>query len=166
MQSIDFQGIKFVADKALSPIPIEVLASVESRLGFTFPDDYREFITTIGAGYYIDFHLQIWPPQMIVDDFLPEAQDRLAEFWFWDDSPEILTQAQAVECVPLFGSDDGDDILFHPSDRSRWFILQHDVEDETVIVVHSFQELCRFYLQRYEELKAPYRFSPDELEAD
>jgi hypothetical protein len=157
MQSIDFQGITFVADKALCPIPIEVLASVESRLGFTFPDDYREFITTIGAGH-TEFHLRIWPPQMIVDDFLREAQDRLAECWFWDDSPEILTQAQAVECVPLFGSDDGDEVLFHPSDRSRWFLLQHDVEDETVIVVRSFQEVCRFYLQRYEELQEPYGF--------
>jgi hypothetical protein len=157
MQNINFQGMTFIPDGALSPVPIEVLESVEAQLGFIFPEDYREFITMVGAGE-TEFHLGIWSPRMILEDGMREVQERLAEFWFWDNSPEILTQAQAVECVPFFGSADGDDILFHPSDRSQWFILQHDVEDETVIIVHSFEELSRFYLQRYDELQAPYGF--------
>jgi hypothetical protein len=157
MQSIDFQGITFIPNALPSPISIESVESVEARLGFAFPEDYRRFVMTLGAGE-TEFHVQARSPQMILEHDLQEAQDRLAEFWFWDHSLEILAQARAIECVPFFGSADGDDILFHPSDRSRWFILQHDVEDEPIIVVHSFQELCRFYLGRYEELEAPYEF--------
>jgi hypothetical protein len=166
MQSIDFQGLLFIPNAPLSPVSREVLESIESSLGFTFPEDYREFVMTLGVGE-TEFHLQALSPRKIAENELWNSQDLLAEFWFWEDSPDILTQAQAIECAPFFSSSDGDQILFHPSDRDRWFILQHDVEDETVIVVHSFRELCRFYLQRYDELQAPYRFEVwSKLEAD
>jgi hypothetical protein len=92
MQNINFQGITFTPNEALSPIPIEVLESVEAQLGFIFPEDYREFIMTVGAGETA-FHLGIWPPQGILEVDMRSA--------------------------------DGDDIPFHPSDRSQWFILQH-----------------------------------------
>jgi hypothetical protein len=157
MQSIDFQGITFISDEPFSPISMEVLESVEAQLGFNFPDDYRKFITTLGVGE-TEFHVEARSPQGILKFDLGDVKSRLSEFWFWDNSPDILTQAQAIECVPFFSSADGDDILFHPSDPGRWFILEHDVSEETIIVVHSFQELCRFYLRRYEELQAPYQF--------
>ncbi len=162
MHSIDFQGITLISDSPLSPVSIEELESVEARLGFNFPEAYRAFITTLGIGE-TEFHIRTLPPQLILDDYLLEVQERLSEFWFWDRSPDILTQAHAVECVPFFDSPDGDDILFHPSDRSRWFILPH--EEEEIFVVHSFQELCTFYLQRYDDLQPPYKFDVMECAA-
>ena len=155
MQNIDFQGVIFIPDLPLLPISIESLESVEAQLGFTFPDDYRAFITTLGTGE-TEFGFGAWSPKDILKVGIGEMRSRLSEFWFWDKSPDILTQSQAIECVPFFVSGDGDDILFHPSDRKHWFILGH--EEEMVIVVHSFQELCNFYHQRYEDLQAPYRF--------
>jgi hypothetical protein len=154
MQSINFQGIIFISDTLLSTVSIEELEAIEARLGFTFPEDYRAFINTLGIGE-TEFHVRAYPP---LDDYLFEASNRLTEFWFWNKSPQILTQAHAVECVAFFGSSDGDDILFHPSNRNRWYILPH--EEEEVILVHSFQELSAYFLQRYDDLQAPYEYEP------
>jgi hypothetical protein len=152
MQSIDFQGMTFTPDAPLSTVSLDELEAVESRLGFTFPQDYRAFISTLGTGE-TEFHVRALPPK---DHYLFEPRIRLAGCWFWDQSPDILTQSQALECVPFFDSSDGDDILFHPSNRNRWFILPHS--EEEIFVVHSFQELCKLYLQRYDDLQAPYKF--------
>jgi hypothetical protein len=155
MDRIDFQGISFVFNSPLRTIPIQKLTGIEDRLGFLFPEDYRAFITTLGVGD-TQFHLRAYSPQRILDEDLFELRGRLAEFWFWDKTPDILTQAHAVECVPFFASEDGDDIIFHPSNRNCWFLLPHG--DEAVIVVRSFRELCAYYLQRYDDLQAPYEF--------
>jgi hypothetical protein len=162
LQNIDFQGISFITDLSLNLISIQEVEAVEALLGFAFPEDYRKFVSTLGVGG-TEFSLRVWSPQDILDDHLPTLRDRLSAFWFWDKSPELLTQARAVECVPFFDSSCGDDIIFHPSDRNRWFILQH--EADTVAVVHSFQELCAFYLDdddlhldRDDELQPSYKF--------
>jgi hypothetical protein len=154
MQSIDFMGITLLPNAPLSLASLEELESVETQLGFTFPEAYRNFVTTLGSGE-TEFSLRVFSPRSILDDHLPEVRDRLSEFWFWDQSPDILTQNQAVECVPFFDSSLGDDILFHPSNLNRWFILGHGAEK--VVVVQSFQELCDFYLQD-EDLVHPYKF--------
>ncbi|PSB01387.1 SMI1/KNR4 family protein [Merismopedia glauca] len=156
MQSIDFMGIVLLPNSALSLVSVEELESVEAELGFTFPEDYRNFVITLGSGV-TDFSLRVYPPRTILESQMLEVQDRLSEFWFWDKSPDILTQSQAIECVPFFDSPDGDDILFHPSDQSRWFILQHD--GDKIIVIHSFQKLCAFYLKRNRKLRPPYKFT-------
>jgi hypothetical protein len=155
MNRINFQDIPFAFNSPLRTISIQKLSEIEDHLGFLFPEDYRAFITTVGIGE-AEFHLRALSPQHIFDENLFELRGRLAEFWFWDKTPEILTQAHAVECVPFFDSSDGDDIIFHPSNRNRWFLLPHS--DEAVIVVHSFWELCAHYLQIYDDLKAPYEF--------
>ncbi|MEP0917403.1 SMI1/KNR4 family protein [Leptolyngbya sp. DQ-M1] len=154
MQRINFQGITFISDATLSTVSIKELEAIEARLGFTFPGDYRAFISTLGFGE-TEFHVQAFPP---LDQNLFEPRDRLAEFWFWGRSSQILTQTHAVECVGFFGSADGDTILFHPLDRNRWYILPH--EEEEAILVQSFQELSAYFLQRYDDLQAPYEFEP------
>ncbi|WP_299487679.1 SMI1/KNR4 family protein [Acaryochloris sp. IP29b_bin.137] len=156
MDSIEFQGISFrVTTLPLRPLSIQALSAVEDHLGFLFPEDYRQFVTTLGPGI-TNLSIQTLSPQRIVDIFLSEVRERLSDCWFWDNSPNVLTQAQAVECVPFFDSNLGDDILFHPSDPNRWFILGH--EEEEVVVVHSFQELFDFYLKIYDDLRPPYEF--------
>jgi len=156
MDRVEFRGISFLVETPpLSPISIQNLASIEDQLGFLFPEDYRAFITTLGVGD-TELGIRALSPQYILDSRLSEVHDRLSNFWFWDESLDVLTQAQAIECVPFFDSYHGDDILFHPSDPNRWFILGHEVEE--VVVVHSFQELCDFYSQRYDGLCPPYKF--------
>lgn len=159
---LEIQGIPFIiTNPPLQPVSLEELSEVENELGFLFPDDYRTFITTFGAGY-TNFSIRTFTPREILQSFLDETRDRLSECWFWQEDPKILTQSRAVECVPFFDSGGGDDIIFHPSDRDRWFILPH--EEENIIVVSSFRELCDFYVQRCRDdngnsLQPPFEFS-------
>lgn len=156
MNTVEFQGISFrVTNPPLRPLSIQAVSAVEDHLGILFPKDYRQFVTTLGLGN-TDLSIRPLSRQEIADIFLSETRERLSEYWFWDKSPDVLTQAQALECVPFFDSDHGDDILFHPSDPNRWFILGHEAEE--VVVVHSFQELFDFYLQMYDDLQSPYEF--------
>lgn len=158
MDRVEFKGISFVvATPPLRPISIQDLSAVEERLGFLFPEDYRAFVNTFGLGY-TDLSIRTLSPQGILDSRLDEVRGRLSEYWFWDKSPDVLTQAQAIECVPFFDSDYGDDILFHPSDPNRWFILVHEAEE--VVVVHCFRELYNFYLRICNDLQPPYKFYP------
>jgi SMI1 / KNR4 family (SUKH-1) len=155
-----FKNIPFDDVTIRRPISVETLLEVETSLGFRFPDDYREFITTFGDGDIMDGAIRAFSPRHILAVGLGETRDRLSEFWFWDQSPDILNQEKAVQCVPFFDSADGDDILFHPNNPDEWFVLAH--EADTVITVHSFQSLFNFYLQRYneaeEEIKPPFKF--------
>ena len=160
---IEFQGIQFDVESAyLHPTTMEELSSVEAELGCSFPNDYREFITTFGPGE-MNFHVGAFSPRTILK-ILPETRERLSEYWFWREDPASLTQRRAVECIPFFDSCDGDDILFHPSEPNRWFILLHGEPD--IITVHTFQQLCNFYIQKYEEddvegpFTPPFEFSP------
>lgn len=156
MDIVEFRGISFVvATPPLQPISIQDLSAIEDCLGFLFPEDYRAFVNTLGLGE-TDLSIRTLPPQDILDSYLSEVRGRLSGDWFWAKNPDVLTQAQAIECVPFFDSFHGDDILFHPSDLNRWFILPHEAEE--AIVVHSFQELCDFYLRRSNDLQPPYKF--------
>lgn len=50
-----------------------------------------------------------------------------AEFDFWDDGADVLTQAELAESVPLGNSVDGDALLAHPKSLDRLFIApRHD----------------------------------------
>ncbi|MGF1489016.1 MAG: SMI1/KNR4 family protein [Prochloraceae cyanobacterium] len=155
---IEFQGISFiVTNPPLQPISIEELSAVETELGCLFPEDYRAFVTTLGAGN-IDIGIRAFSPRYILK-ILSETRERFSENWFWDESPDILTQAKAIECVPCFDSANGDDIIFDPLHRDRWYILPH--EEEEVYLVSSFVELCDFYLQ-LEPQQPRFEFEPDE----
>ena len=159
---VEFLGLQFiVTNPPLNPVSAQELSAVEYELGFLFPDDYRAFITTFGAGE-INICIRAISPQNILKSWLHDTRDRLAEYWFWNESPTSLTQARAIQCVPFFDSPAGDDILFHPCDRNRWFILPH--EQEEIIVVQSFRRLCDLYTQECVDddgnpIQPPFEFS-------
>ncbi len=137
------------------------MSAVENQLGFPFPHDYRAFITTFGTGD-TNNSIRVFSPRKIQERFLYETRERLSEHWFWNDNSTSLTQSRAVECVPFFDSAAGDDILFHPSDQNHWFILPHEEED--IIVVRSFRELCNVYAHRCADddgnpMQPPFEFS-------
>jgi SMI1 / KNR4 family (SUKH-1) len=161
-----FQGISIVSDVPLCPIGSEELMQIEAELGFRFPNDYREFVLKIGAGELIGLWICAYDPKAILMGGMAEMRDRLSEFWFWDQSPEILTQEKALQCVPFFNTTCGADILFHPSNPGEWFILEHDQEDETVKTVNSFRGLFDFYFRICQDeaageiVESPWQFSP------
>jgi Domain of unknown function (DUF4259)/SMI1 / KNR4 family (SUKH-1) len=137
---IKFREISFDVSRYF-PVSIEELLAVESKLGFSFPEDYRTFVTTLGAGE-TNICIRAFPPRFI-NDRINETRERFADYWFWTDSPDILTKDRALECLPFFDTDVGDDIIFHPDEPDRWFILPHEATH--VAVVSSFRELVDYY---------------------
>lgn len=82
MDRVEFQGIPFrVATPPLRPLSIQALSVVEDHLGFLFPEDYRQFVTTLGLGN-TDLSIRTLSPQGILDIFLNEVHERLSEYWF------------------------------------------------------------------------------------
>lgn len=144
---IEFQNVLVnVKNPPLKPVLESEISEVEAQLNLVFPADYKSFVTTFGAGELSIIFLQAFTPSQVMTAYRYESQERLAEYWFWEESPEILTQQRAIECFPFFGSSGGDGILFHPSDPNTWFILPH--EEEKVVAVHNFKELVDYYLER------------------
>ena len=137
---IKFREISFDTSRYF-PISIEELLEVESQLGFSFPEDYRAFVTTLGAGE-TNICIHAFAPKD-VRRYGDENCERFAYHWFWTDSPDILTKERALECLPFFDSYVGDDIIFHPDDPNRWFILPHEATH--IYVVSSFRELVSHY---------------------
>lgn len=159
----EFQRIYFtIVEPQLHTVSTQELSAFEEELGVLFPEDYREFICTFGAGEFINIGLKVLFPQDILDYYLPEVRQRLSEYWFWQESITSLTQARAIECIPCFDSSGGDDILFHPSDRTCLFILPH--ENEEIFICHSFQELCDWCANDpYSLSQSPLKFLPYKL---
>ena len=137
---IKFRDVCFNTSKYF-PISIEELLSIESHLGFSFPEDYRAFVTTLGAGE-TSICIRAFSPRFI-KEHIDETRERFVDYWFWTDSPDILTKERALECLPFFDSYIGDDIIFHPDEPDRWFILPH--EGTHIYVVSSFRELIAHY---------------------
>jgi hypothetical protein len=148
VQCCQFQNILVnVKNPPLKPVLKSEILEVEAQLGLVFPADYKDFVTTFGAGELSIIYLWASTPYDVMEVSRYESQERLAEFWFWEGSPEILTQQKVIECFPFFGSAQGDDILFHPSEPNTWFILPH--EEQHVVTVHNFKELVDYYLIDY-----------------
>lgn len=157
MKSLSFKSIIISIPPEIYPLTYKDLEGYEQKLGFKLPEDYRDFLCTLGIGS-IELGIGALHPQKL-NFFAKHNRERFAEHWFWDQSPDILTQAKALECLPFFDDDLGSDILFHPSDVSRWFVLPH--EDAVVLVMHSFKELCDYCLSMQDDVYPPYEFTPD-----
>lgn len=144
---IQFKNILVnIKNPPLKPILDAEILKVEIQLNIIFPSEYKEAARAFGAGEFSIIFLRIFTPEQIMNIWTHESSDRLAEFWFWEGSPEILTQEKAIECIPFFGHGGGDSILFHPSDPNMWFILPHG--EEQIITVQNFEELITYYVER------------------
>lgn len=110
-----------VAKGPLVTASAEQVRALEAELWLSFPEGYREYISRLGEGSLCGF-IQIHPPWRIEKDL--DAWRRLhAQYWFWDEGPQLLPQKRAVECVCIGNTLDGDQLVFHPSRRDRLFVL-------------------------------------------
>jgi SMI1-KNR4 cell-wall len=164
---IEFLGLPFcITNPPLNPVSLQELSSVEERLGFMFPDDYRSFITTFGSGE-INIGIRADSPMYILNDSLPQMQDTAKNLVWNEKSSPLLDQSIACEYVPFFNSYFGDLIVFHPSDLNSWLILPHEFELEDTFLVRSFHELYDYYAEKSkddideenEPLQPPYKFT-------
>ena len=103
--------------------PADVDAA-ERELGVRVPAGYREFITRFGEGLLAGY-VRVYPPYQILegDNNVTEWRKRIDEYWFWDEGKEILTKQKALECVIIADTMDGDELVAHPSEPNRLYVL-------------------------------------------
>jgi hypothetical protein len=137
----EFMNLSFNLDGPCHPVTEAELLAAEAKLSCRFPQDYRDFIRAFGAGWFDLISLRVFSPSYIVKT-TERDQQRLRQYWFWNDSPDVWTQAQACRSVACFDSPSGHDIRFSPEDPSALYVLVHDVS--TIKRVGSFAELVDF----------------------
>jgi hypothetical protein len=132
------------------PLVLSTLQEVdqaESELGIKFPSGYREYVTRFGEGVLGGYYVRVYPPNRILsgENNLREWRDRINEYWFWDDGKHLLTKPRALESVIIGDTLDGDELVVHPNNPERIYVLPRN--SETIYVagdglLPALQWLC------------------------
>jgi hypothetical protein len=114
---------------SLTPVPVAEVESAETQLAVRFPAGYRDFITSFGRGV-LGGTVRVYTPQDILSgpNNLNEWRQRIDEYWFWNESAELMPKQRALECIIVGDTVGGDEIVFHPSDPDVIYVLPHDFE--------------------------------------
>lgn len=120
-----FHSLQIEVINTIHPVPIEEVEAVERTLGARFPIGYRDFVTRFGTGEFMDVPLMVLGPADVLARH-DQDQKRLAEYWFWDESSDILSQKDAITSIACFDGSSGDDIRFLPGSEDTYFLLPHE----------------------------------------
>jgi len=105
-------------------IGADEIESAESKLGVSFPREYREFMIRYGEGFLAGF-IRVYPPERILSgsNGVAEWRERVDEFWCWDEGSDVLSKNRALECVIVADTYGGDEIIYHPSSPDTLYAL-------------------------------------------
>jgi len=120
-----FQNITVIGSPLILSTPAEVDAA-EAHLGIRFPTGYREYVTKFGEGVLGGSYIRIYPPHRILggkSNNLLQWRQRISEYWFWDLGRDVLTKKEALQSVIIGDTLDGDELIVHPSNPERVFVL-------------------------------------------
>jgi len=108
----------------------EVLEA-ERALGIQFPSGYREYVTTLGEGVLGGTYIRIYPPRRILTGLNnnKEWRERIRDYWFWDGGQSVMTKETALQCIIIGDTTDGDELIVHPNNSERIFVLPRHSED-------------------------------------
>lgn len=67
----------------------------ETIIKVSFPDGYKEYVTTLGLGEYCNY-IRIDMPHDILFGY-KKYRKILDEYWFWEMGEEILSKEKAIE---------------------------------------------------------------------
>ncbi|MBI5772611.1 MAG: SMI1/KNR4 family protein [Verrucomicrobia bacterium] len=154
-----FRGIQIELTTQPDPISDAEIRSAEAALGCTFPPDYRDFLLQFGIGEFAQIPLRVLPPSALIWR-TPEDQERLREYWFWADSSEVWSQNLACESIACFDGSCGDDVRFHPSNSSSFYVLPH--EDSQIFRIATFAELIACFFTIYGVTPQELSFEPQQ----
>jgi hypothetical protein len=116
-----FSNITIVGGPLLLSSYEDVLHA-ETTLGTRFPIGYREYITSLGEGVLGGSYVRIYPPMKIIAE-LSEWRVRIDEFWFWSAGWTGLTKEKAQQSTIIGDTLDGDELVTHPRDPNKIFVL-------------------------------------------
>jgi hypothetical protein len=108
--------------------PAAEVDAAEAQLGIRFPSGYREYVTRFGEGVLGGSYLRIYPPRRILSGS-NEWRQRIDEYWFWDDGADVLTKDQVLESIIIGDTLDGDELIVHPDNPERIYVLPRESED-------------------------------------
>lgn len=105
--------------------------AAEAKLGIPFPAGYREFVTRFGEGVLGGYYVRVYPPRRILSgsNNLQEWRERIDLYWFWDAGKDVLSKQQALESIIIGDTLDGDELLVHPSNPQRVYVLPRHSEN-------------------------------------
>jgi hypothetical protein len=137
-----FDNVKVVG--VARPVQSGEVDAAEKALGVSFPDGYREYVQKFGRGS-LGHYVRIYAPADIVrgGNSVAEWRKRIDEYWFWDSGP--LKKEKALECIIIGDTFDGDELVFHPSDRNRLYVLPRNEEKSFVAgtgLIQAIEWLC------------------------
>lgn len=116
-----FENVTVVGGPVVPSPPTDVDAA-EAQVGIRFPSGYRAYVTRFGEGVLGGSYVRIYPPRRILAD-LADWRQRIDQYWFWDDGSDVLTRAQASACVIIGDTLDGDELIVHPGNPERVYVL-------------------------------------------
>ena len=120
-----FENVKIIAPYEVTLATLGEVETVEAKLGVSFPEGYKEYVTIFGRGHYCNY-IRVNMPSEILSGY-EEYRKFLDEYWFWDMGAEVLTKKRAIESIKIGETIDGDVIIFHPSKSDELFVLpRHD----------------------------------------
>lgn len=115
-----------VVGRPPTPISDDEIKFAEKNLGTHFPSGYQQYITTLGEGVLGGAFVRIYPPRKVVEE-LAQWRERIEEYWFWKTEDDDFSKSKALECIVLGDTLQGDEVIFHPSNPERLFVLpRHD----------------------------------------
>ena len=125
-----FEDVTIVGGPLVLSPPEEVDAA-EAQLGIRFPTGYREFITRFGEGVLGGSYVRIYPPRRILSgpNSLAEWRRRIDEYWSWGEGRDVLTKEQALQSVLIGDTLDGDELIVHPDNPERVYVLPRESEN-------------------------------------
>jgi len=120
-----------VVDGEPSPCLVDEVVRLENTLGTRFPRGYREYVTTFGDGVLGGSYIRIYSPAQVAegDNNVHEWRKRVSEYWFWDAGKKTLSKDKAVAGIICGDTVDGDELIFHPSEPDRIYVLPRYSED-------------------------------------
>jgi len=60
---------------------------------------------------------------------LLQWRQRISEYWFWDRGRDVLTKEEALQSVIIGDTLDGDELIVHPSNPERVFVLPRNRDE-------------------------------------
>ena len=107
------------------------VTALEEKLWITFPAGYREYVTQLGEGVLGGDWVRIYPPWRIEKE-LVAWRKRIAKYWFWENSSQLLPKDRALESVILGDTLNGDELIFHPTRPRKLLVLPRDTQNALV----------------------------------
>jgi hypothetical protein len=160
MSRHSFRGVDFDVTGPICPVSRDELESAEEALQWRFPTDYRDFVLRFGSGEFQNMPFRVLPPAAILRRTASD-QARLADYWFWNDSPEIWNKTQALESIACFDGTSGDDIRFHPKDPGIIYFLPY--EEHFILKFTGFADIVGHYRREAPSECGKIIFCPDKL---